>query len=166
MIQGWMWETELNWLKEQAQKHSRIVELGSYLGRSTKALSATPGTVTAIDNWIGVQGADSWNLYHRFCENLAAEIKAGKVIPMRAEHKTADVDFVPDMVFIDGDHCYTAVKRDIERWKAKLAPGGLLCGHDAYDEGVRRAVQELVPDAQKVPETLIWWYELRGGKDE
>ena len=54
-----------------------------------------------------------------------------------------------DFVFVDGDHTYGAVKRDIELWWPLVNAGGLLCGHDIDHPrdlrgvwGVRRAVEE------------------------
>lgn len=54
-----------------------------------------------------------------------------------------------DWAYIDGDHSYEAVKRDIAAYVPKLRPGGVLAGDD-YGErsgpraGVTRAVDELV----------------------
>lgn len=36
-----------------------------------------------------------------------------------------------DLFFIDGDHEYAGVKRDFERWKSAVRPGGHLIFHDA-----------------------------------
>lgn len=56
-----------------------------------------------------------------------------------------------DFVFIDGDHAYESVKRDIEAWKDKVKSGGYLCGHDygcSGFPGVKKAVDEHFPDAE------------------
>ena len=54
-------------------------------------------------------------------------------------------------VFVDGNHNYEPVKRDLHGWGARILPGGILAGHDYTYEfpGVVRAVheyfQELLP---------------------
>ena len=53
-VPGWMWQHELQWLADQATRYSKIVEIGSWRGRSTRALADnTPGTVTAVDGFVG-----------------------------------------------------------------------------------------------------------------
>lgn len=60
-----------------------------------------------------------------------------------AARRFADEYF--DFVFIDADHSYPGVTRDIEAWFPKVKIGGWLCGHD-YDHPeqgeVKRAVHE------------------------
>lgn len=60
-----------------------------------------------------------------------------------------------DFVYIDGAHDYESVRADIEAWWPKLAPGGVLAGHDFDDqpihEGVKRAVVEF---AERVDRTV------------
>lgn len=50
-----------------------------------------------------------------------------------------------DFVYIDGDHSYLAVKKDIELYYPEVRDGGILGGHDfcANQLGVVRAVTEL-----------------------
>lgn len=58
-IDGWMSETELNWLHDQAKampNDSIIVEVGVWLGRSSAAIYTGAGiqkTTIAIDTWAG-----------------------------------------------------------------------------------------------------------------
>ena len=161
-----MSEPELLWLAEQAEKHKVIVEIGSYLGRSTRALADnTPGIVYALDDWYGPRDfpltpEQRKLVAPRFCEHMSGVLLT-KVRPLVVDHKDAHfVGVRPDMVFIDGDHEYENVLVDIEFWKLLLQPGGLLCGHD-WDvfPGVNRAVQELLPGAQVAPNTNIWFWE-------
>lgn len=155
-IEGWCEPGELRWLAEQASKHERIVEIGSWQGRSAKVMAAvTPGLVTAVDDFRGAGGAaaDGWygpkgfplginatpheQLEERFRANLAEEIEAGKLELLVSASLPAAKHFSGlDMVYIDGDHETEAVRADLKAWSAALAPGGLLCGHDGLDERV------------------------------
>lgn len=47
-----------------------------------------------------------------------------------------------DFVFIDADHSYTGVKRDIIDWWPKIKIGGTMIGHDCLVSGVKRALGE------------------------
>jgi len=49
-----------------------------------------------------------------------------------------------DFVFLDGDHRYDAIAKDIRAWMPKVRKGGLICGHDFTPgwPGVIQAVQE------------------------
>jgi hypothetical protein len=47
-----------------------------------------------------------------------------------------------DCVFIDGDHSYDAVKRDLPFWWKKVREGGMMLGDDIHMEDVARAVNE------------------------
>ena len=35
-----------------------------------------------------------------------------------------------DMIYIDGDHTYDGVVRDLTKWFFKIKVGGYICGHD------------------------------------
>ena len=50
------------------------------------------------------------------------------------------------MVFIDGDHTYQGVKKDIEALSGSVAKGGYMCFHDYCQSfpGVVKAVDELI----------------------
>ncbi len=73
-----------------------------------------------------------------------------------------------DLVFLDADHSYKGVKRDIAAWLPKVKRGGWLGGHDYYNHigpdfdftGVDRAVDELARNfGVKIEEDLnfTWW---------
>ena len=47
-------------------------------------------------------------------------------------------------MFIDADHSYEWVKKDIAAYKPKLKKGGWLTGHDIDFPGVNRAVNEVI----------------------
>lgn len=50
-----------------------------------------------------------------------------------------------DFVFLDGDHSYNGLKKDIAAWLSKVKKGGIISGHDfSYNQypGIIQAVQE------------------------
>jgi predicted O-methyltransferase YrrM len=161
---------ELLWLSETAAKYKQIVELGSFKGRSTVVMAkSTSGKVWAVDDWKGprqtakaVDGhwveynEDHTNLFNEFRENVSELSNVEAVV---SDHAAAIVPITPDMVFVDGDHEYESVKRDILTWKARLPKGGLLCGHDRNWPGVEQAIRELLPEWKPAPGTL-WSCEL------
>ena len=168
-IDGWMSEEELTWLAEQASTHKLVVEIGSYKGRSTRAIGDNAqGVVIAVDHWRGedhltLSEEERDKLYTDFCNNLQDLIEKKKVIPFKLDHKgltpNLDIrlDFHPDFVFIDGDHSYESVKHDIQVWMREVAPGGIISGHDAQHPPVTQAVVELVQNVKVVPNTSIWY---------
>lgn len=71
-----------------------------------------------------------------------------------------------DLVFIDGNHDYDYVKRDIACWLPKLRRGGILAGHDLDWKdapGVRRAVEESFGSDWSAGPDMVWWRIHDGG---
>jgi predicted O-methyltransferase YrrM len=173
-IEGFMDESEIQWLAEQAQTHKCIIEIGSYLGRSTVALAEnTEGRVFCFDNWKGLQEDHLQKdtregLFDIFKTNVNGLLESGKVIPLITDHsdeykitrQLMSFDVIPDMVFIDGRHKYENVKHDIQFWLKKLNGKGLICGHDIMWEGVNRAVSELLPQFKQVGDTSLWYVDM------
>lgn len=176
-IDGWMSEAELAWLAGVAKGCRIIVEIGSWKGRSTKALAMhTGGVVYAIDDWRGdehgsaelrqelaAKGPDG--VHAEFLRNLEPEIRAGRVVVLR--RRSAEAAPVlrellggrgADLVFIDAEHTRASVKHDIETYRPFLREGGLLAGHDYSGAwpGVVLAVDELVPGRTVIPDGTIW----------
>ena len=158
---------ELTWLAEQAEHRSRIIELGSHLGRSTRALGEnTEGTVYAIDDWRGhsefIGDLPAVVLFGAFCENVLDLMNGGILQVFKIDHADIleEIRFgqLVDMAFIDGEHAYDSVSRDIRNCLKMLSKGALLCGHDYDWHDVKVAVDELVPNRQLVPNTSIWWW--------
>jgi predicted O-methyltransferase YrrM len=49
-----------------------------------------------------------------------------------------------DVLFIDGDHRYQAVKSDMNAWIPHIVKGGIIILHDINFKGIERALKELV----------------------
>ena len=162
-VEGWMEPPELAWLAEQAANHRIIAEIGSYKGRSTRALADnTPGLVIAIDDFYGpreIELAGRDTILSQFESNLSG---CSNVVVINCNHRQLPTpDFRPDMVFIDGAHEVENVLADIDFWTPFISPGGLLCGHDwGWCPGVKQAVDQRFPNAQVAPGTSIWFVTL------
>lgn len=139
-IKGWMSKTELRWLYKTARYMSSIAEVGSYRGKSTHALlSGCPGMVYAIDHWNGIPGVkDGEGDYDEFIKSVGhfKNLVAYRMLSKDAAQLPGEYD----MVFIDADHSYSAVREDIINWLPKAKK--IICGHDYDTEGVALAVKE------------------------
>lgn len=154
-IDGWMSELELQFLAECAAKSKIVFEIGSYRGRSARAMADNSGaTIYCIDPWgavvyneKGVAFYTDMNTYGIFYANLYSYIKAGRVIPVISLWEEYEPPCKADFIFIDGDHRYSAVKTDIDKALKYINPGGIIAGHDfeASWVGVVKAVEETFP---------------------
>jgi predicted O-methyltransferase YrrM len=184
-IEGFMHPPELQWLARQAAKAKTIVEIGSWMGRSTRALGdnvVLGGVVFAVDHWAGAKGYYTQLtikklggpdvLYQKFRRNTADLIKDGTVVPIRSASQDAMAKLTKklgnwevDLVFVDGDHSYSACMRDITDYLPLVRRGGVMAGHDYDQHGVVRAVKELFKKQaiRVVPGTRIWYVTIRAG---
>lgn len=132
-------------------------------------------TMYAVDRWEKVvhdpekdgeygPGCELWDPikgWNRFKRAIAPHkdrviILRGDSVEMANEIEDGTLDFV----FIDANHTYNGVKRDIIAWIPKLRSGGVVCGHD-YDRpkhpGVRQAVTELFSHHETAGVDFIWF---------
>lgn len=161
----WDTESELAWLAEQASSHDSILELGAFLGASTKimALANPKAKIVVIDAW------HDEGTREKFQGFLDPEIKEGRVTAIHANtsegFKHIPEGFVPDFVFIDAGHLYDDVKGDIENVgklmeRAETEPSNLvISGHDYRhnlpQDGVTKAVNEAFQNVY-FPADSIW----------
>lgn len=168
-IIGWMSNIELVWLATQALTRKYIVEFGSFHGRSARVLADNmpeDGKLWCVDPWSNAYTREDGEIlpfttavFPFFRQNLRDHIKSGRVIPIHGFSYDFSLPHKVDMVFIDGDHKYKTVMRDIMKAYELLDRGGLICGHD-YNvggwEGVKRAVDEIFGPTVEVVDTI--WY--------
>ena len=148
-VQGWMTKAQAQRLWSAAatlDSSGRIVEIGSYHGRSAIILAsaAVRGVqVFAIDPHGGndrgpqqIEGEfeDGQRDHETFLRNLAEAGVATRVQHVRKPSQTAtdDVPGLLEVVYIDGAHRFQPARADIVRWGAKVAPGGTLLIHDSF----------------------------------
>ena len=178
----------------QGRPDPRVAEVGSWAGRTAITLAdACPrATVYCVDTWEGTPQSydmEEWGqgvqddptgalaqehgpekLFATFCRNMGSRLFRN-VFPCRGPSVlwAASWPFAVDMVFLDGDHRYEAVKADIEAWRPHVRPGGIFCGHDFWIcPGVNRAVEEAFGPVVKMPMPgqvflaghCLWWVQI------
>jgi Methyltransferase domain len=148
-VEGWLTDEQALRLAERAgalRPPARIVEIGSYRGRSTITLasSAPDGvTVVAVDPHAGgdrgprqVHGTEAeGEADHRaFFENLARAGVAERVdyVRLSSEEALAKLSARANLVYVDGAHDYRAARQDLTGWGGRVEPGGTLLVHDAW----------------------------------
>ena len=158
---------EMLWLFENAQGKARVLEVGSWKGRSTHALCSgcTRGDVWAVDHFQGSVGedvphaeakADPESVFRQFTKNTA---QFDNLHVCRADSLTAAKMFPEgyfDLVFLDASHDESSVRADILAWGPKCR--GVLAGHDFSADwpGVKAAVLATIGQPDGV-EGSIWY---------
>ena len=172
-IPGWLFDfrTIYDEAITNARAGARFVEVGCWQGRTVAYLALEAKrrgktvSVWAVDNWKGAacdnldeecrkMAAAGRTLYERFRTNME---DTGAFVhhwepgtfpdPVSVSAAAAFEPRSCDLIFIDADHSYEAVKADIIAWYPKLRPGGILAGHDSnrggVQDGIRDALKEL-----------------------
>lgn len=125
-------ERELGVLVRHARDAGVIVELGTFEGRTAIALAkATQGSVYSIDPFVaGRLGIAYGEIIAR-----AARRRAGarnlRYLKMRSHEAAPRFSDAVDMIFIDADHSYEAIRRDWADWTPKVRDGGIVALHDS-----------------------------------
>lgn len=140
---------------DRLREHSIIVEIGSYLGRSTivlgKVAQQNGASVYAIDPHNG-----ELNLHLKvqptrkmFLANISHAGLDEVVTQIFDYSYNVQWDQPIDLLFIDGLHDYENVARDFHHFEQYVKPEGHTLFHDYYDtggNGVSDFVNELLAD--------------------
>lgn len=148
--------------------YKNIVELGVRDGKHfEKFANSDADVIVGCDLWI-----DSDNVYEndkKFTQHEQDDMYSSlrnkylndsRVKIIKHDSSTLSKEYDDgyfDLVFIDADHSYEGVKKDINAWYNKVRDGGIVSGHDYeqsgvtvdgnyYEFGVMKAVDEFVKD--------------------
>lgn len=131
----------------------RVVEIGVHTAENAKTLLELPLEYLFL--------VDKYAPYYAFPQDQQNTIKAemlakvslfseagyppiGILLMDSVYAATIFPDEFFDLVYIDGDHYYEPVLRDLQAWYPKVKKGRFLAGHDYIrgEEGVAQAVHE------------------------
>jgi predicted O-methyltransferase YrrM len=183
---GYMMDEELRWLAQQSRKSKTVIEIGSWHGKSSRAIADNlpeDGRLYCIDTWQGSKVEQETNhvsaklkdgdhAYDEFTRNLWDHIECGRVVALRMHgHNGArlllDSGVRCDLLFIDGGHAKGETLTDISLFLPLLKKGGVISGHD-YRNGMWPDVTEEVHGVfgkyvGNPRDTTIWYTDSRGG---
>lgn len=148
-VAGWLSEAEGRRLADLAAG-KRVLEIGSYYGLSTICMAQTAESVVCIDPCDGratPTPGDTDEVFRGNVERYGVAAKVRLLVGITEEVAPALEAKSFDLVFIDGDHSRSAVKKDIAHALRLLAPGGLIAFHDyntTQDPDVTVAVNQLL----------------------
>lgn len=176
-VGGWLHPAEgyaLMNLAAHGAGSGEIVEIGSFLGRSTCWLaygSKTAGRekVTAVDHFKGSPEHQpgkrhqckalikEGTTYNRFLKNIRSMDVEDHVRPVIADSVEAAGDWTGPirLLFIDGNHSYEGSQRDFEAWSGFLISGGYAGFHDIDQwPGVTGYYNHLMTENREYEEVL------------
>jgi hypothetical protein len=160
-VEGWLPLPEAHFLRDlERAAGADIVEIGCYRGRSTIALCcgalASGQLVHSVDPhpsatgvYGGKFGPEDREVYYR---NLlgAGIAKQASLINLTSAQVGQCWQAPVGLLFLDGDHSYNAVRRDIDIWGAHLVASGIAAFDDARDPegGPGKVIAELTADGR------------------
>ena len=168
----------LHYIASQASAKGVIVEIGCWKGKSTTKLAsgsiAGPKVkVYAIDHHLGSQNlkikGKRKSSFPDFKSNIDYFGFKKVIIPIHKKSENAVKTFKKpiSLLFIDGDHSYRAVKKDLELWFPKVIKGSTIVFHDNISPGPERVLKEYVrnnPSFSKVKDFGIITTAIKEGR--
>lgn len=163
----------IKYLKEHYKSKSELigVEVGVFEGANGKSILDTLNMerLFLVDPYEDYEGNDDNGESYEKCLKVARKVLwhyRDKItwVRLKSEDALGGIPNRLDFVYIDGNHSYEYVKRDLKDYYKKIKKGGLLCGHDINKEGVMRAVIEFIDKKKLKLQTyspsgkdVDWW---------
>lgn len=147
-IPGWLLPPEARVLAECARGKA-VLEIGSYLGRSTVVMARVARVVHAIDWGRGDAGAGFGRTTAGLLANLDRFGVAGRVVVhvgAAAAVGPALRDGYFDFAFVDGAHDEASVAADLALARRAVRVDGAVALHDWQQPGVLAAAR-----------SVLWW---------
>jgi SAM-dependent methyltransferase len=158
-VEGWLTEDQARRLFERAREGGRIVEIGSFRGRSAIVMAQAAGDrgeLVAIDPHAGSdrgpqeiaadadRGDADFDAFHANLERAGVDGRVRHVRRFSAD-ALGEVTGPLDLLYVDGAHRYGPARDDLARWGVRVRPGGHLLVHDSFSSvGVTLAILRLL----------------------
>lgn len=149
-VKGWLTYDEGKAL-HTACDGKRVLEIGSYCGKSTICIAQTAESVDCVDWWDGRGTTEPFDTDADWLANIERYGLAEKVTK---NYPTDELLGTYDVIFIDGAHDKESVEADIEKALPLLADDGVILFHDyraypgehdgRWDPDVTLAVEDLL----------------------
>ena len=150
-----------------------MAEIGCYAGESTSMFmqSGKVRKMYAIDIW-----EDELNVYENIEKNHSFRLVETKfddatrgmnIVKLKMDAESALPELPElDVIYIDANHEYDYIKKDIETSLKRLSPGSIICGHDYNldSPGVIRAVNEFFGKPDRIFSDSSWLVKLKNIK--
>lgn len=150
-------------LAKEIKVRGVMVEIGCGFGESTEIFSNYFSEVHAIDPWLRLVGTELVPL--KEAENAfdVMQRRHQNIIKLKGID-TLYLDRFPssslDFIYIDAEHDYVSVKKQINDWWSKVRKFGVIGGHDYNIGGVEKAVNEIFGKPDKIFEDTSWMVML------
>lgn len=162
-VDGFLKDSEAIFLYKSAysqQENATIVEIGSYMGKSTILMAMglrdsgnTGAKVYAVDHFVGSSEHENISTFESFRRYVSEFGVEDYIQVIKTESQLAaeewDIGDRIDFLWIDGGHEYEYVSMDLLLWYRHVRLGGVIAVHDAGGfkntgqfMGVRKAVRD------------------------
>ena len=164
-IEGWFSQTSAESLKRYIETYNikTVLEIGTFKGKSAAFFAELCENVTVVDPFIlwpdakerlGWKEEEHPSFYDDFVKNMEALGLRDKITIYTdtSENASKILDGITyDLIYIDAQHDFESVDRDINLWKDRTTK--IICGDD-HDENW--------PDVQKAVNKNFNHYEVNG----
>lgn len=187
-MQGWFTDSEKLALFRTVQaqaKDGKILEIGSFMGRSTNAIAHasvnTQREIYALDVWLDfgedlddrAQSDNGLFILNSFLKNtqwFLEKLRVLKGSTTQYKYLLSQLEF--DLIFVDAAHDYSNVVNDITIALSCIKPNGFMIGHDYHNMGGEEVIQAVHDTLFKYDEikikgvfegTTVWFAQIPEG---
>ncbi len=185
-LKGWMpkKDCEMLWQYTKDLKNTFILEIGCFMGRSTKtmALSSPTSEIVSIDPFLTVHPS-SGESDPRHVESELKKTMRGlnwRLIRKKSQNVGKTWNRQIDFLHIDGNHCIKSLEKDIKLFVPYVKKGGYIFFHD-YNIGtwteniidvekkllIEKKDKDIKPNIEKLEDDGAFvWFVVEKEKDK